>query len=154
MDLEHHNHACHCGHDHGQEAAHSCALFQNGALNDAAAAFLQLLKTHHFLPCARFILKSTTEPSFSSVALAPVFIRDGEESVGVLRATGDMLLELEAHGYISIDYDIPLDGYDYTHFKDSRAYQLFVQTVMEGKDRPGFLGDTPTIELGSIAPIA
>ncbi|MCD7948211.1 MAG: hypothetical protein LUG13_07975 [Oscillospiraceae bacterium] len=153
MELEHHDHACNCGHDHANEAAHSCDVFTDGQLNEAADGFLQLLKTHHFLPCARFVLKSTSEPAFSSVALAPVFISDGEESVSVLRAIGDILLGLEQHGYLSIDYDIPLDGFDYTYFKESRAYQLFVQTVREGKDRDGFLGDTATIEFGSIAPI-
>lgn len=153
MHTEHHGHDCDCGHDHSHDTSHSCKIFQDGKLNEAADGFLQLLKTHHYLPCARFILKSSVEPEFSSVALAPVFINDGEESPDFLRRVGEVLLGLEHHGYISIDYDIPLEGSDYSYFKESKAYKLFEQSVEDAKSRERFLGDTATIEFGSIAPI-
>ena len=155
-DHEHeHSPDCDCGHDHEHSHAASppCEIFQDGALNEVAAGFLRLLENHHFLPCARFVLKSSTEQEFESIALAPVFISDGEETPAFLRSVGEVLLALEYHGYISIDYDILLDGYDYTYYTESRAYKLFEQTVSEAGGREGFLGDTASIEFGSIAPL-
>ena len=159
-DHEHvhtHNHAddcdCGCGHEHSHEPAQICDIFQDGKLNEAASGFMELLKTHRFLPCASFVLRSSTEPEFSSAALAPVFITDGKEEISFLRAIGDILLGLEYHGYISIDYDIPLEGFDYSYFRESRAYRIFEQTVAEAKSREGFLGDIADIEFGSIAPL-
>jgi len=151
MELEHDNHGCACGHDHCHEAPRSYDIFKDGKRNEAAEGFIHLLNTHHFLPCARFLLKSTRQPEFTSIALAPVFISDGEESVALLRSIGELLLGLEQHGYISIDYDIPLDGFDYTYFQESKAYRLFEQTVQEARGREGFLGDIAAIEFGSIA---
>ena len=153
-DHGHHHHehgeGCGCGHDHGHHQQFF-PIFQEGVLNEVAEGFMHLLSTHKFLPCARFVVKSSSEPEFSNVALAPVFIDDGEEEVLVLRAMGEVLLGLEHHGFISIDYDIPLDNFDYSYFKESRAYRLFEQTVAEAKDKQGFLGDIAEIEFGSIA---
>ena len=163
------NHSCGCGHDHehrdhhhahGENCGCGCdhheqqrdyPIFQEGALNEAAAGVMHLLQTHKFLPCARFVVKSSVEPDFMNVALAPVFIDSGEEEVMVLRAMGEVLLGLEHHGYVSIDYDIPLNNFDYSYFKESKAYKLFVQTVAEAKGKPGFLGDIADIEYGSMA---
>ena len=174
-DHAHHHHehgegcgcGCGCGHDHGHhhhEHGESCgcghhhqhhvySIFQEGVLNEVAEGFMHLLSTHKFLPCARFVVKSSAEPEFSNVALAPVFIDDGEEEVLVLRAMGEVLLGLEYHGFVSIDYDIPLDNFDYGYFKESRAYKFFEQTVAEAKGKAGFLGDIADIEFGSIAAI-
>jgi hypothetical protein len=52
---------------------------------------------------------------------------------------------------ISLDYDIPLQDYDYTQYTKSALYSYFKETVNEGKKNPGFLFDTAEIELGSIA---
>lgn len=157
-DHTHHDHAhgedCDCGHDHSQHhQASDFNLFDNGVLNETAAAFMNLLETHRFLPCARFVVTSSAEPEFSNVALAPVFINDGTEDILFLRAIGNVMTALEHQGYISIDYDIPLEGFDYSYFKESNAYKLFEETVAEGREREGFLGDTATIEFGSIAPL-
>ena len=146
-----HGESCGCGHDHGSKKTYP--IFQEGALNEVAAGFMHLLHTHKFLPCARFVVKSSKEPDFTNVALAPVFIDGGEEEVMVLRAIGEVLMGLEHHGFVSIDYDIPLNNFDYSYFKESKAYKLFEQTVAEAKGKPGFLGDIADIEFGSIAAI-
>jgi ABC-type uncharacterized transport system, permease component len=155
-DHAHHHHAhgasCGCGHDHGHQHK-DYPIFQEGALNEVATGFMHLLSTHKFLPCARFVVRSSKEPDFTNVALAPVFIDDGEEEVMVLRAIGEVLTGLEHHEFISIDYDIPLENFDYSYFKESKAYKLFEQTVAEAKGKPGFLGDIADIEFGSIAAI-
>ena len=69
-----------------------------------------------------------------------------------VKETGKMLLDLEERGWITLDYGYPLEGYPYTEYRESALYALFRRTVEEAKGRPGFLGDTPVLELGSIAP--
>ena len=59
---------------------------------------------------------------------------------------------LEEKGYLTLDYDYPLEGYPYTEYRQSDLYAYFCRTIEEAKGRPGFLGDTPVLELGSIAP--
>ena len=56
---------------------------------------------------ARFLIESSREDDFSSVALAPVYLRGPEESMEWVKETGAMLLELEKKGYLTLDYDYP-----------------------------------------------
>ena len=123
-----------------------------GGLTEAQTAFLHELEHHHFLPVARFLIESSREDDFSSVALAPVYLRGPEESMEWVKETGAMLLELEEKGYLTLDYDYPLEGYPYTEYRQSDLYAYFCRTIEKAKGRPGFLGDTPVLELGSIAP--
>ena len=68
-----------------------------------------------------------------------------------VKEIGTVLSELEEKGLISLDYDIPLQDYDYTLHTKSALFSFFKETVNEGKNRPSFLFDTAEIELGSIA---
>lgn len=54
-------------------------------------------------------------------------------------------------GLLTMDYDILLRGYGYEEYKDSALYAYFCKTVSEGAGKPGFLGDTPMLDLGSMA---
>lgn len=148
-----HDEHCGCGHDHGHDHAHDHKHHSGGPLTEAQEAFLHELSHHHFLPVARFLVESTVEGDFSSVALAPVYLRTPEETMEWVKQTGSMLLELEERGYLTLDYDYPLEGYSYTEYRQSQLYAYFCKTIEEGKGRPGFLGDTPVLELGSIAPV-
>ena len=145
---------CGCGHDHNHDHnhAHNHAHRPGGPLTEAQEAFLHELAHHHFLPVARFLVESTAEDDFSSVALAPVYLRGPEETMEWVKETGAMLRELEERGYLTLDYDYPLEGYPYTEYRESALYAYFCKTIEEGRGRPGFLGDTPVLELGSIAP--
>lgn len=149
-----HNHdescSCGCGHDHSHD--HENHQHTHKELTEIQRAFLHELEHHHFLPVARFLVESTVEDDFCSVALAPVYLRVPEETMEWVKETGKMLLELEEMGYLTLDYDYPLEGYPYTEYKTSALYTYFCDTIEEGKGRPGFLGDTPVLELGSIAP--
>ncbi len=148
---DHHDHCgCGCGHDHHHESHHR----PQGDLNEAQAAFLEELEHHHYLPLARFVVESSKEEDFSSVALAPVFLRHPGETMEWVKETGAMLLDLEARGLITLDYDCPLEGYSYGEYKTSDLYAYFQKTIAEAAARPGFLGDTPILELGSIAPVS
>ena len=155
----HHEHCgCGCGHDHSHEhhhehshehhGGHTC---RQGTLTEAQAAFLGELEHHHYLPLARFLVESTVEDDFSSVALAPVYLRSPEEAMDQVKEIGALLLDLERRGWITLDYGYPLEGYPYEEYRQSALYAYFRRTVEEAKGRPGFLGDTPVLELGSIA---
>lgn len=64
-----------------------------------------------------------------------------------------MLLELERMGRITLDYGYALSGYSYEEYQNSTLFAYFSKTVEEAKGKSGFLGDTPVLEFGSIAPV-
>ena len=153
--MHHHDHhGCCCGHDHDhmQDQRQSCPVSE-GELSGEERALLHELDHHDYLPVARFLLESTKQDDFSSVALAPVYLRHPEESLEQVRRTGALLLGLEEKGYLSLDYGYPLDGYPYEEYHGSQVYAYFCRSVEEARGREGFLGDTPVLELGSIAPM-
>jgi hypothetical protein len=120
-------------------------------LTEAEANLLRQFAQIPFLPLARFLMVNQEEDDLESVGLAPVFLSDGKETVAQIKEVGNLLLDLEEKGLITLDYDIPLSGYDYEIYRTSDAYLLFVDTVLEGSQREGFLFDTPILELGSMA---
>lgn len=148
---EHDEHCgCGCGHDH--DHAHHHHHHAHGELTEAEAAFLHELEHHHYLPVARFLVESSTEPDFTAVALAPVYLRHKGEEMAWVKETGKLLLGLEEKGYLTLDYGYELEGYPYEEYKTSELYAYFCRTMEEAQGREGFLGDTPVLELGSIAP--
>lgn len=114
-------------------------------------AFLHQLSHSRFLPVARFTLADSREDDFASTALAPVFLRSAADTMETVKEAGAFLQKLEDLGLITLDYDIPLEGYGYEEYYGSALYEFFRATVAEGASRPGFLGDTPVLELGSMA---
>ena len=143
--------SCGCGHDHGQHSHSRAHADARAPLTQAQEAFLHHLEHHHFLPVARFLVERSGADDFSSVALAPVYLRAPDEGMEDVKETAAMLLALEEAGLISLDYDYPLEGYPYPEYLESDLYAFFCKTVEEAAGRPGFLGDTPRLELGSIA---
>lgn len=97
-------------------------------------------------------MESTAEDDFSAVALSPVYLRSPEDTMEQVKEMGALLLDLERRGWITLDYGYALEGYPYEEYRTSALYAYFCRTVEEAKGRPGFLGDTPVLELGSIAP--
>ncbi len=165
MSEHNHSHGCGCGghsHNHEHHACHShtahykcCGKHKKEnieVITETELHFLKHLLEYKFLPVARFILKSSKEHSFQNTALSPVFIIDIKDSMKDVKNVGKKLIKLEDLGLITIDYDIPLKGYAYSEYTDSDIYEYFKQTVNEVKGKEGFLGDTPTMECGSIAP--
>lgn len=112
--------------------------------------FLHQLFHHQALPLARFVLESSREHDFSSIALAPVFLRSAADEMSDVKEAGAFLSRLEELGCLTLDYHIPLRGYPYEEYHHSALYAYFVSTVREGAAQ-GFLGDTPRLELGSMA---
>lgn len=113
--------------------------------------FLHNLSHSQYLPVARFVVEDSRGGDFASVALAPVFIRSANDDMAAVKQAGAFLQKLEGLGLITLDYDIPLKGYGYEEYKGSRLYEYFCATVAKGAAKPGFLGDTPVLEQGSMA---
>ena len=149
---QHHHHDHHDSHEHhccgkcgGHCGCHSLTL------TEREQAFVRCLAQMPFLPVARFLLRSTKSEHLESVALAPAYILDAEDTMEHVKETGAVLHELEEKGLITLDYDVPLQNYDYQVYFHSAVYQSFQQTVEEAKTRPDFLYNIGIMELGSIA---
>lgn len=147
--MEHDEHCgCNCGHEHPIKNDNSGAPIK---VTENQADFLHELGHHHYLPVARFTVTDSKEDDFVSTALAPVFIQSETDDMQTVKVAGAFLQKLEDLGLITLDYDIPLNGYSYEEYKSSELYKYFCDTVAEGATKPNFLGDTPLLELGSMA---
>ena len=96
-------------------------------------------------------MSSSTEKEARFVSLAPVYITALDDSMETVKKIGAILSVLEKKGLISLDYDTPLQDYDYTQYTNSVLFAYFTETVNEGKKSPRFLCDTAEIEFGSMA---
>lgn len=147
-----HDEHCGCGCGHNHEHTHGTDIPPVPTeVTENQRDFLHQLSHSHYLPVARFTIEDSREADFIATALAPVFIRSAADDMETVKEAGVFLQQLEDLGLITLDYDMPLDGYGYEEYKGSSLYEYFRATVAEGASRPGFLGDTPVLELGSMA---
>lgn len=151
------NHACACGcdHDHGDDCHHHHSAVNttnsNPDLTAEESALFSMIEQYGCLPVAQFVLRNSKEESLYAIALAPVAIDDLSDSMEKVKHTGQILLSLEHKGLITLDYDIPITGYDYDGYRNSELFKYFECTVEENYGKPGFLFDTADIETGSMA---
>lgn len=139
---------CGCNNEHPHQAAANAEAVE---VTESQKDFLHQLGHSHYLPVARFTVKDSREEDFVSTALAPVFLRSAADDMETVKEAGVFLQKLEDLGLVTLDYDIPLSGYAYEEYKTSELYAYFCATVAEGATRPNFLGNTPVLELGSMA---
>ena len=121
------------------------------SLTNSQISVLVELQHCNYLPVCRFMMSSSVEEEALFVALAPVYLTKADETMEEVKQMGTIFAKLAELGLISLDYEIPLSGYDYTLYTDSAIYKHFQQTVEEGKKQENFLCDTAEIELGSMA---
>lgn len=152
------NHGCGCGcscgchgHHHNQEGTSGCHAGEPLTISQEELSFLKELKQYLYLPVCCFTVYSTKEAHARFTALAPVYLETAEDDMEKVRTRGKVLSGLEKKGLISLDYDIPLDGFDYSMYTESELYRFFMDTVREGMVRPEHLCDAGEIELGSLA---
>lgn len=112
---------------------------------------LRLIGRYSCLPVARFALNSSKDDSLNMTAMAPVTIDQEDDSATTVRERGDILLSLEDKGLISLDYDIPINGYDYAGYRASALFMQLEQAAAQAATQPGFLFDLPLLEGGSMA---
>lgn len=114
------------------------------SLSEEERHLLDLLSQQAFLPIARFLLQNPENPELSFVMAAPVFLETPEDSPEAIRVAGNALLSLRKRQYLTLDYDLPLDGFDYGAWEQSRHYQDFA-FASQSKDA------VPVLERGSAA---
>ncbi len=153
---EHHHHeaGCNCGHEHHHhEAGCNCGHehHHDGQLTAEEERLLHALHHCHYLPIARFTITSSKEDELYAVAMEPVYLTDESTSMKDARLDSAPFASLEEKGLITLDYDIPLTGYDYGVYERSSLYRYFCDTVKENASRPDALFDTPNLEKGSVA---
>jgi hypothetical protein len=154
-DQKNHSHSCCgdcCSHSHTPKLTEDSNLFlESSMINSKEISFLIEFVQYDYLPVSRFIMSSSINDAISVISLAPVYIIAKDDSIETVKEIGAVLSELEKKGLISLDYDIPLQDYDYTMHTDSTLFSYFQETVNEGMKKLNFLLDTAEIELGSIA---
>lgn len=150
---EHHHHgdACGCGCGHHHHHHEEIEVKPIEGMTVVQQNMLLALYERRYLPVACFTLTKDGDDELSSIALAPVYLVSPTDTMEDVKALGAQLSELEAGGLLTLDYDLPLNGYEYSEYKASELYAYFARTVEEAKDRPDFLFDTANLELGSMA---
>ncbi len=152
-----HEENCGCGHEHTHEEncgcghTHAHLAPQEGSITEAQADVLLAIHQRGYLPIARFALCSSRNEDAYAVAMEPVYIADPKEDIDTVKANGELFAALEDLGLVTLDYDLRLDGYAYQEYEQSSLYAYFVETVKEASQKPGFVLDTPILELGSVA---
>lgn len=146
---DHHGHACTCGCEHDPKpiSADAHAVEVNG--NELA--ILQTVLGASCLPVARLIGTKQGESAVVIDCLSPVYLYETSDTMDEVKAVGAVLKGLEDKGLLSLDYDMPINGFDYSLYTQSDLFAYFVHTIDEAKERGGFLCDTAQIELGSMA---
>ncbi len=139
-----------CSHTSNLESDYTNSM-ESLQIDSKEKSFLKELVKCSYLPVCRFIMSSSLDKGARIVSLAPVYINSIDDSMETVKATRNVLYELEEKGLISLDYDIPLQNYNYTQYKQSALFEFFKETVNEGKKNPSYLFDTAEIDLGSIA---
>lgn len=113
--------------------------------------FLLRLAEIPFLPLARFVMRSSRSDDAVSVALAPVYLDEKNDSPDTVKKNGEILQSLEDKYLITLDYDLPLQNGDYSLFEDSQVYRDFQNTVAGGVTQDGLTFDLPELQRGSMA---
>ena len=139
-----------CSHTSNLERDYANSM-ESLIINSKEKSFLKELVKYRYLPVCRFIMSSSIDEGARIVSLAPVYLNSVDDSMETVKETRNVLYELEEKELISLDYDIPLQDYNYTQYTQSALFAFFKETVNEGKKNPSFLFDTAEIELGSIA---
>lgn len=155
---EHHCDGHHCNHhdDHHNNHEHHCcdADCQHSHTIEFTKQeydFLLNFNQHAYLPLAQFAMSSTKSSHLQSIALSPVYLTDGTESVMQVREFGEMLLDLEDAGVITLDFDQPIENYGYELYKNSIAFHALKELIQEGSQRQDFLFDQALVEMGRMA---
>ncbi len=157
----HHEHGeggcgCGCGGHHHEHEHDEADDFEDAKVIVSAPAtaeqraFLSAFERVAPLPVAKYVLKSSKEHSFESVALRDVCLREANDSIETIKETAAFLQGLEASNLVAIDYDVQLDDASYAHFYDSASFALFQETVAAGAENTDFLGDIAELEKGCL----
>ena len=152
---QHQSHSCasDCScHSHSSDSGRGGAHSQEPLTisSEEKSVLLELTQCSQ-LPVSRFVMSSSTEKEARFVALAPVYLKALDDSMESVKQKGKVLSQLEKKGLISLNYDAPMQGYDYALHTNSALFEFFIDTINKAKVNPGFLCDTAEIEFGRMA---
>lgn len=101
------------------------------------------------LPLVRLELRSSKEKSLISTALNHVLLINADDTMEEIKNRSQLLTRLAEQKLITLDYNLAVTvKSDYELYYNSGVYSSLCQLVEEGKERPGFLFDTPYIKKG------
>lgn len=120
----------HCGGCHGCGAS--------APLNEQEKALLLELAQTPFLPLSQFSRRESYFSPLEPLNPSPIYLRTGTETTAEIELTSLALRRLASRGYITLDYDVPLSGYDYLLYRQSafakRQAQLYPnETIVAGR---------------------
>ncbi len=136
----------------GSNGIHNCGCQDRTIyITEDEKTFLTRLSQFAFLPLARFVMLSSQTDDAVSIALAPVYLNDKDDSSDTVKNNGELLQSLEDKYLITLDYDLPLKNGDYSMYEESGLYRDFRETARAGVIQDGLLFDLPELQRGSIA---
>ena len=110
-----------CTHDCGScgKQGAGCGGCGSSELNREERAILLELAQTPFLPLVQFVRRESYFAPLEPLEPSPVYLRTGEEDTAEIELISLALRRLASRGYLTLDYDIPLSGYDYVLYQTS-----------------------------------
>jgi hypothetical protein len=109
-----------CGGCSGQSHCGGCGgCASTSSLNEEERGLLLELAQTPFLPLVQFARRESYFAPLEPLEPSPVYLHSGEEETAEIELRSLALRRLASRGYITLDYDIPLSGYDYVLYQTS-----------------------------------
>lgn len=118
-----------CTHDCGScgKQGAGCGGCGSSELNREERAILLELAQTPFLPLVQFERRESYFAPLEPLEPSPVYLRTGEEDTAEIELISLALRRLASRGYLTLDYDIPLSGYDYVLYQTSALCRRLAQ---------------------------
>lgn len=118
-----------CTHDCGScgKQGAGCSGCGSSELNREERAILLELAQTPFLPLVQFVRRESYFAPLEPLEPSPVYLRTGEEDTAEIELISLALRRLASRGYLTLDYDIPLSGYDYVLYQTSALCRRLAQ---------------------------
>ena len=118
-----------CTHDCGScgKQGAGCGGCGSSELNREERAILLELAQTPFLPLVQFVRRESYFALLEPLEPSPVYLRTGEEDTAEIELISLALRRLASRGYLTLDYDIPLSGYDYVLYQTSALCRRLAQ---------------------------
>ncbi len=108
-----------CSHSCGSCHSSCSGCGGHDALTESERDLLLELAQTPFLPIAQFQRRESYFAAPEPLDPSPVYLHTGSETTADIELTSLALRRLASRGYITLDYDIPLSGYDYVLYQTS-----------------------------------
>ena len=118
-----------CTHDCGScgKQGAGCGGCGSSELNREERAILLELAQTPFLPLVQFVRRESYFAPLEPLEPSPVYLRTGEEDTAEIELISLALRRLASRGYLTLDYDSPLSGYDYVLYQTSALCRRLAQ---------------------------